>query len=458
MTRQDSSIGIRRSRTGWLWLAGSLACLLINTTLRAQTVDLSGAGPLPRCGTVEHERILQQRNPDRPRQLNELNRRIEQAEASAKGLRQAVDDVIYRIPVVVHVVHNTASGAIGGANNVNISDEQIISQIQVLNEDYRRKPGTNGYNTSPIGADAQIEFFLATTDPAGRPTDGITRHYYDRKTLSADKKDAFTLEDDTLLARIAYWPSDRYLNIWVTRFADYLGYTQFPTAADTLRGLYAQSNEFTDGSIIDYRYFGRQTGAVTNRTYDLGRTVTHEIGHWLGLLHPNGDTVCGDDYVADTPPTDDLNQTVNCRDLYSNCSGKRTRELIENYMMYSPDACMNMFTAGQVGRMRKVLLASPRRARLIRSVMSPLTESETLTLSVYPNPVRTDPTIDVQLKGFQSFTVELFDLTGQQLVLRQYTDAPSTRLTLPLNGLAAGVYVVRVKTDAEMASKRLLVP
>jgi hypothetical protein len=422
---------------------------LLSSIAWAQTIS---EPVLNRCGTVVHEQILQQRNPNRLRQLTLLNMRIQQAEAAGKSLRQAADNTVYRIPVVVHVIHSTASGTIGGTNNVNISDEQIRSQIEVLNEDYRRKAGTAGYNTSPIGADAGIEFFLATTDPDGQPSNGITRHYYAQKSSFSAGTD-----DDLLLSQIAYWPSNRYLNIWVTKIDNYLGYTYFPTAADTLKGLAPSTDERTDGSIIDYRVFGRKIGTVTSSLYGIGRTATHEIGHWLGLFHPNGDTNCGDDYVVDTPPTDNLNQTSSCNDLYSNCSGTRTRELIENYLMYSPDACMNMFTAGQVARMRNVLTLSPRRAQLLRSVSSPLTESETLTITVYPNPTTADPSVDVQLKGFQSFSVDLFDMAGRQLRTIPFSESPSTRVMLPVTGLARGIYIVRVKTDNEVASKRLLV-
>lgn len=387
MTKQANNCQQYLLRTGRLWLAGSFISILSATLMPASVqaqgaTDFTNQPALDRCGIVDYERILQQRNPNRLRQLMDLNRRIEQVQSS-RSARSAADDEVYRIPVVVHVVHSTASGEIGGPTNVNISEEQIQSQIQVLNEDYRRQSGTNGYNTNPLGADAKIEFYLANIDPDGNPTNGITRHYYPEK---ASFNVADNSGDDILLSQIAYWPSDRYLNIWVTRVNQYLGFTQFPTMADTLSGLPSDTNEFTDGTIIDYRYFGRQTGSVRDPGYALGRTATHEIGHWLGLIHLNGDTDCGTDYIADTPPTDDLNQTRFCREIFANCSGQSNRVMIENYMMYSPDACMNLFTTGQVARMRTVLALSPRRARLIRSASSPLTPSENLTLTVYPNP------------------------------------------------------------------------
>ncbi|GAB4024115.1 M43 family zinc metalloprotease [Spirosoma koreense] len=449
MTKLVSDTLKRTKRIGQYGLAGSFFCLL-SSLASAQSLSEPA---LQRCATVEHERVLQQRNPDRLQQINELNRRILQAQTDAGSLRVQDDGTVYRIPVVVHVVHSNASNTVGGTNNVNISDEQILSQIQVLNEDYRRKSGTNGYNTSPIGADARIEFYLATTDPNGLPTTGITRHYYAQKTSF----DVFS--DDVLLSNIAYWPSDQYLNIWVTKVDQYLGYTQFPTAADTLRGLPSVSNERTDGSIIDYRYFGRQVGTVTNTTYALGRTATHEIGHWLGLIHTWGDgDGCAEDYVADTPPTKAANQTTQCRQTYSTCvNGVQTRDLIEDYMDYSPDACMNLFTAGQVARMRAVLQLSPRRAKLLQGANTTLTETERLTIAVYPNPTTTNPSIDVQLKGSQSFSVDLFDAAGRQLRTLTYAESPSVRVPLSVVGLMAGMYVVRVRTNSEVVSKRLLI-
>ncbi len=464
MTKQGSKYPQRLWRTGRLWLAGSFVCLL-PTLAVAQTsagiIDPADLPALNRCGTVEYERILQQRNPDRLRQLNELNRQVEQALKSRAGAlirggRAVADDRIFRIPIVVHVVHNNANGDVGGPTNGNISDEQIQSQIQVLNEDYRRQPGTNGFNTSPIGADARIEFFLATKDPKGNPTNGITRNYYPQKTdFGVDDNSG----DDILLSQISYWPSDRYLNIWVTKVKTYLGYTQFPTAADTLSALPIDSNEFIDGSIIDYRYFGRQIGTIRDPTYALGRTATHEIGHWLGLLHTWGDGAgCAEDYVADTPPTKAPNQTRQCRETYSNCDGKgQTRDQTENFLDYSPDICMNLFTQGQVARMRTVLALSPRRARLIRASESPLTESEMLAILVYPNPSTTESAVEVRLKGFQTFTVDLFDIAGRQLGSQTYTDSPSAIVSVPVAGLSRGMYVVRVRTSNETVSRRLLI-
>lgn len=431
--------------TGWLWLAGFF---FLAQPGRAQTPD----SLLKRCATVEHEQVLLQRSPSRATQIETLNRQVLQATGGA-SLRTGASDEIYRVPVVVHVIHATADGTIGGATNPNISDAQIASQIQVLNEDYRRQAGTNGYNTEAIGADARIEFYLATTDPNGNPSTGITRHYYPQKTSF----DVFN--DDVLLSQIAYWPTDRYLNLWVAPLQNnYLGYGQFPSAVDTIQGLPSVANTQTDGVIIDYRYFGRQTGAVSGSTYNLGRTLTHEIGHWFGLIHPNGDGGgCNTDYVADTPPTLTLNQTTQCTQTYSTCNGgPRTRDLIEDYMMYSPDRCMNLFTAGQVERMRLVIALSPRRQRVVQTGGG-LAATDQLTLTIYPNPAHLAATADVQFSGTQTLTANLYDLTGRVVKTYQYANVTSTRISLTVGDVPVGMYILRVTTGSETVAKRVFI-
>ncbi len=402
--------------------------------------------------------MRQAQNPARKQQLDNFNERVTAylTQQRATG-REANDNTIYRIPVVVHVVHNNSSNFVGGDNNPNISDAQILTQIEVLNNDYRRKAGTSGFNTNSVGADVGIEFYLARTDPQGQTSTGITRRFYAQQSIF----DPFSSTDAITLANAAYWPSDCYLNIWVTTLKGItLGYAQYPAAIvpDTLQGLPFDTDERTDGFIVDYRNFGVITTGSRARVYGTGRTATHEIGHWLGLIHTWGDTVCGDDYVSDTPKIESANQTTVCTDRFSNCGNGRIRNQIENYMDYSPDACMNVFTFGQRARMRAALQLSPRRARLLRCATA-LPESDALTLNLYPNPATNGSVnADVLLKGFQTFTVDLYNLNGQLLQTRSYTDSPSSSLSLSTFGLPGGVYVVRVQTGSETISRRLLIP
>ncbi|MEZ0538856.1 M43 family zinc metalloprotease [Fibrella arboris] len=405
-----------------------------------------------RCANPIIEAQLQRQSPRRLQQVNSLNEQVRTYTTFNPQARGAAATV-YRIPVVVHVVHNQANGTIGGANNPNITDAQILSQIQVLNEDYRKIAGTpGGTSTNPVAVDTNIEFYLATQDPNGQASTGITRTYYAAKS-------SFDLFNDLyLLSGISYWPSNRYLNIWVVAISNrnYLGYGQFPTAADTLQGL-GDTDERIDGVVIDHHYFGRKTGTVTSSLYCCGRTTTHEVGHWLGLIHPNGDTRCGDDYVADTPPIEGLNETDKCTDIFSTCKpGVTTRNLIEDYMDYTPDACMNVFTAGQRDRMSAVLQLSPRRLQLILS-NTVLPETEQLTVLVYPNPSSSQSTVNIQFKGSQAFSTELIDARGRTIQTQTFTASLSRQITLPVADLQAGVYIFRVRTQNETVSKRVLI-
>jgi hypothetical protein len=240
------------------------------------------------------------------------------------------------IPVVVHVVWNTQAQ--------NISDAQIRSQIDVLNQDFRR---TNPDSSQvpqvwqPVAADARIEFFLATTDPNGNPTTGIIRTQTQRTSFPQQGnpvKSAATGGADA-------WPADVYLNIWVCQLSsNLLGYAQFP-------GGPAQ----TDGVVILHSAFG--TTGTAAAPFDRGRTATHEIGHWLNLFHTGGDdgTGCnGTDLVDDTPNQAD--QNFGCPTFpNTSCNNGPNGDMFMNYMDYTDDACMFMFTHGQVTRMQAAL-------------------------------------------------------------------------------------------------------
>lgn len=315
-----------------------------------------------RCSSTEYEEIIESKYPgyqSAKRKYNEYLGKIVSGKLSQTRAAAIEDEeTIYRIPVVVHIIHNTSNGVIGGRKNVNIPDDQIFSQIEVLNQDYRRIPGTAGYNDDPVGADTKIEFCLATRDPDGNATNGIVRVYHAKST--------WNLFEFNKLASISNWPSDKYLNIWVTNLpSGTLGFAQFPES-DEVDGLEGPYNALTDGVVIDYEYFGTKGYLVTN--FNKGRTTTHEVGHWLGLRHIWGDSFCGTDYVSDTPTDAAANEDASCADS-SDCNrdGIYTVDMSNNYMDYSFDACMNIFTKGQKIRMRTVMETSPRRRSLLNS-------------------------------------------------------------------------------------------
>ena len=279
------------------------------------------------------------------------------------------------IPVVVHVLHNgTAVGV-----DANISDAQILSQIRVLNEDFRRK-NADAIRTPeeflPVAADANIEFVLAKQDPSGLPTTGIVR--------KQGPKTIYAPEDATLIGQTSQWNPEEYLNVWVVPLVSpFLGYATFPTS--NLPGLnFVPSASIRDGITVDYLFFGTGPGTAANTT---GRTTTHEVGHYLGLRHIWGDGGCEvDDFVLDTPNQDNPNQTI-CNDNPSRFSCGNNN-MIQNYMDYTPDRCMNLFTKGQVDRFDVVLANSPRRATLVngRGTKDPILPTRDISLLKVVNP------------------------------------------------------------------------
>jgi len=405
-----------------------------------------------RCGFAfgEKERA---KNTSWLRQKAEFEYRLRENQTELNGINARVAAKIYKIPVVVHVIHNNPAGVLGGTNNANITDEQIKSQIRVLNEDYRKKVSTNGFNTNAVGADMEIEFELATKDPNGVASTGITRTFVNQTSWD------FLGSNQTIANKI-HWDFERYLNIWVLRSdGRTIGYSAFPYDSK-LTGLGATTQDIKDqdifdGVIIDYRNFGTCCG-VTGTTYNLGRTTTHEVGHWLGLLHTNGDETCGTDYCSDTPQIESLNLSTNCNVLTSTCSGTKRTNMIENYMDYSPDRCMNIFTNDQKSRTRSALDLSVKRKKLLNSIEA-LPETDALTISTEPNPILNSASafIKTQFKGEKNVVISVFDFRGVMMYEESYASQKSAFLTLKTDKLNSGEYIVRVRAGEEVISQKI---
>ncbi|WP_331958464.1 M43 family zinc metalloprotease [Ohtaekwangia sp.] len=362
-----------------------------------------------RCGTVEYtDQLLRSHN------IPENTRQFEQwlAQKKSQRLRQQSTDRIqettYQIPVVVHVIHNGEAVGTG----TNIPDAQILSQIKVLNKDYQRL-NADASNTpaefQSVAGNMSIEFVLAKRTPDGFATNGIVR--------VKGTQTSWTSGDNTELKSLSYWSSDDYLNIWVCNLTDYLGYAQFPVS--DLPGLedYQNGLAATDGAVFNYQSFGSiDDGAFSLKTkYNKGRTATHELGHFFGLRHLWGDVSnCnGTDYINDTPPQDAA--TFNCP-THPQAACNATK-MFQNYLDYTDDACMNLFTQDQVTRMITVLENSPRRTSLLTSpgLLDPTASGNDLLIEeiIAPSPVtcKTEVTPKVSVKVNNSIeTITSFKL------------------------------------------------
>lgn len=313
-------------------LATVFSLVLIHSSLIAQDHR--------NCGAMEALERLQAEDPGLAERMQDIERHTEDFIAQGGNAER----VVYTIPVVFHVVWNTTAE--------NISDAQVLSQLDVLNEDFRRLnadwTGTPSVFQSSV-ADSEINFCLAQRDPSGNPTTGIVRVQTTRTSFSTNDYVKYTSQGGSNA-----WPAGSYLNIWICDLGSgLLGYAQFPGGPAA-----------TDGVVCDYLYFGRYGSAQA--PFNLGRTATHEVGHWLNLRHIWGDSNCGNDQVSDTP----TQQTSNygCPSFpHVTCSNGPNGDMFMNYMDYTDDACMFMFTTGQKNRMQAVLGSGGSRASLASS-------------------------------------------------------------------------------------------
>lgn len=355
------------------------------------------------------------------------------------------------IPVVVHVVYNSS--------NQNISDDQILSQIEVLNRDFNRN-NADTFNTPQAfkskAAGCGFKFCLARVDPQGRLTSGIERRQTSRLEFQAD--DAMKSRNS---GGLDAWDASRYLNIWVCNLSSRsLGYATLPGGALAV-----------DGVVINFDVFGNR--GVLRAPFNKGRTATHEIGHWMGLSHIWGDQLCGDDGIEDTPPQKSYNFGCPSFPRVSNCSINGNGDMFMNFMDYADDACMNIFTIGQTRKMRgQFALNEFRNGFLDANVCdssnatapaSTVTESGPLVtspitisgdFSIQPNPARELTTI----RGNANFDIkgrlfEIWNMYGQRVM--QFTCMGSMQ-QVNLSALQPGVYVIRTGYGSSMKSTRLV--
>lgn len=319
--------------------------------------ELKSIKDVIRCSSTEYEQELQAKYPNR---MTDTEFEAWIAPLIKNSAAKSQNGDIITIPVVVHVIH--AGEDYGTAPN--ITDNQVISQITVMNEDFRKATGTRGHNTDPVGADTKIQFALAKVDPNGNPTNGIDRVNLCYTGWSQASVNSY-VKPKTI------WDPTQYMNMWSVNFTDtqLLGYAQFPSDSG-LAGLNASGGlATTDGVVAGYWCFG--SADYDDGTFsladdvDLGRTMTHEVGHFLGLRHLWGDAACGTDYCDDTPFSSSAgNAHYVCNPAQDSCPAQPGLDMVRNYMNYTYDVCMNIFTNDQKARIVAVMNNSPRRVSL----------------------------------------------------------------------------------------------
>ncbi len=408
----------------------------------------------------------------------EKTKAIEITKDLAYSISKHTERTTLNIPIVIHVVHrNTHSNPGIGSN---ISNAQIEDGLRILNEDYSK---TNPEYPNPprntflnYWGNPDLKFCLATTDPYGNPTNGITRTSTTKTSWDADDNDEANAMKNTNAGGMNAWDPSKYLNIWICNLSNSggggttLGYAYLPYT-------FAVGN-WKDGLVIDYQYFGTIGSASSSSD---GRTATHEIGHYLGLNHtfaeaswfgqgpcdgPQGSLQCCDNdnsNVDDTPATDGIyfgnvtSSTNNntCNDMqYSNAFNSDVLDMDENYMSYANNTWM--FSVDQVNVMnttlnsfRTLLKNSTVSMNCNGSVGTGMNNYQLENLNIYPNP--THGKINIS-SAYKINTLSITNIIGKKILFTENL----SKNTIDLSSYKNGVYFINISTEKGIHTEKII--
>ena len=384
-----------------------------------------------KCGTMQQlhksiandptlkQRMLKSEKSARLWNLNHLNKRKS-------------DGNLIIIPTVVHVIWNSSIE--------NVSDEQIRSQIDVLNNDFRlmnEDSLDDQHPFHPFVVDTKIEFCLAQQDENGNATNGITRTQTNVISWKEDNWDDIKSTDS---GGKNNWDPEKYLNIYVVNIdGGILGFASFP---DEL-----QSKPDLDGVVIRFEAFGTKgtAGSGEFAINDKGRTGTHEVGHWLNLRHIWGDTACGDKPVF---PHRANNQ----------CGSGDNGEMYMNFMDYVDDSSMVMFTSGQASRMSATL--NGLRVGLLTSNGCELTNvinelNSVNSVMVYPNPNNGQFILSIDLNNHTVVRASIINMLGG--IVKDIGIITKDRSPIDITDVQAGAYYLRISNTTSSIIKKVFI-
>lgn len=416
---------------------------------------------LHRCGTVE---AIQMQENLHLGYKSAIDGTFEQVK-NLVAQKSVTTATVYHIPVVVHIVYNSPEE--------NIPNDLVYSQIARLNRDYRRLNEDTSDTRSefmPVAADAGIEFYLAGTDPDGNSSGGITRTQTTRTDFAPDFfGNGMDDVKQSSLGGVDAWDTDNYLNIWVCNLVgsnplfQIFGFAYPPASAPNWPANSEAPSTELQGVVIHYEVFGDgnplATGALS--VSDKGRTAVHEVGHYLGLRHIWGDALftdgCAEDDGIDDTPNASANAAQQCSFSNNTCvdSPVDFPDMIENYMDYAQDQCMNLFTQGQVDIMRQMLETA--RTDLADGSVEPSGINDVpfaSSIDVFPNPSNGNFVIQVP-QNQKISSIKLVDLNGRLVV--EKSNLNQTGLISADWILDAGGYMLELQFDSGLVSKKLVV-
>jgi hypothetical protein len=403
------------------------------------------------CGTVNYTQHVLTDDPSLKNGYNIAEAQIAAftKKSTLSAERDTASNEIIYIPVVIHILYKTTGQK--------LSDAQVISQLTVLNNDYSNLNADKINRPAvfaSLAADSKIRFCLAQVDPQGKRTNGIIRKYTSTDYFAPEDAMKFSAKggDDA-------WDCKRYLNIWVCNMAGRtLGYSSIPGGPANV-----------DGVVIGNDVFG--TEGNVRAPFNKGRTATHEIGHWLGLKHIWGDAICGTDEVADTPAQQYYNYGCPGFPHLSNCSPDGNGDMYMNFMDFTDDACMSMFTIGQKARMRALFAKNNLRNSFLVSFAcdstlaqgGPLPGMDTVVIlpvktsfavKVYPNPIQSMVTIECTNATNDAVkTINIFNVMGIKVFSGQLN---KEKAIVNIANFSKGIYILSVDAGANKFTTKII--
>ena len=420
-----------------VYLLLPVCAVFANYTLSGQVAPDN----IVRCSTIEYIDYKKSIDPMLEQRMANDEKELQQYIADNSSYKTTGTVVI---PVVVHVVYNTSTE--------NISDAQIRSQIDVLNEDYSR---TNADTTNTpsawkaIAGDPGIQFCLASRDADGNWTNGIVRKHTTKTGFSPGSNDVHFSSnggDDA-------WDVSQYFNIWVCNLqGGAAGFSEPPST----------THSSTFGPVILYKCFGR-TGTLLS-AYSKGRTTTHEVGHCFALYHIWGDDgggCDGDDYCADTPGQ--TNYTSSSSPVFPRtdaCSPSGNGVMFMNFMDYTQDKYLNMFTKVQAERINKALDKFYPSLKTSNGCQAPTSIKESgfsPSVSVYPNPTEGTLSVSFNSSLTEDIQVNIYNVVGDVISSAVIVHSNSRIATFDLSDQPNGTYFVGLRSNLEIVTKRLII-
>ena len=398
--------------------------------------------PVRKCGHDAYTHMLMLEDPGFLERRQFIEQEMQQWIKDNQAVLSGQGKTIVTIPVVVHVLYNTAAE--------NIPHSRIVAQIDALNRDFS-KSNSDWTNTPQawhhLVANVEFQFCLAQRDPQGNWTNGVTRRQV--------SKTSFTYNDDNIIKSSSLggqtiWDRNKYLNFWVVNLTGgVLGYTQPPGGPAN-----------RDGIVVGYKYFGTVGASFP---FNLGRTATHEVGHWFNLIHIWGDDggACwGSDYVNDTP--NQASEFYGCPTFpqVDICTPDSPGVMFMNYMDYVNDACMVMFTNGQKNRMISALNVYRSSLKTSDGCM-PVTGIEKIPaisdITIFPNPGNGLFNLEMLMNVTGDINLTVFNTIGQKVWEKRIMKSSVVKETINLQHLDMGVYLLSVEAAGERKTQKLII-